>query len=117
MSFFTEEFTDLRTNSEFNNFVDDTSVYQSSQSYSDVQQLQLQREIDALRAHICKIITTHFNATNTNEFNVSGTDLIVYVGNLPNADIVNLRQSLIGKGYIVTINNDGTRMTISSTNN
>jgi len=113
MSFFTEDIDNIRSQTEFNSFVTDTTAYQSSQDYTDYQNQQAIIKSAELKQHISKIIVKHFNAEDKNTFNPSITSITIYVGNLIQSDRDCLETVLTNKGYTVNIDNATLKMTIS----
>ena len=115
MSFFQNEFNDLRTKTEFETFVNNVTTYQQSQEYTDTQTAKTNAKKIAARAHICKVVNNHFNQNNQANVNVDNTDLKLYIGYLDQADRDDLKACLEAKGYICVLNEVGDRITISLT--
>lgn len=112
MSFFTEEFDDLRTNQDFNNYVNNVDTYQQSNEYQNILNQLSQKNKNDVRTHICKIINDHFNCHDQVNFDVEKTSLTIYIGVLDNNDQSELISVLTNKGYVCTTS--GGFLTISS---
>ena len=102
MSFFVNEFNDLRTNQEFNDFVNDTTTHQTTDEYNNMMAQQGLQKKNATRAHICKLISNQFNNQDQDNFDVNKTAITVFVGELDQVDINDLINILTNKGYTVT---------------
>lgn len=113
MSFFNNEFDNLRTKEEFMTFVAQSATHQQSEEYNNTKEEQDKAQLSAIRNHICKVISAHFNKNDQNNLKVDSPDLTIYIGHLPQEDKASLKVSLESKGYFCILNQVGDRLTIS----
>lgn len=114
-TFFDLEFNTLGTSSDYNNFIVGAINYQSnSQEYQEYQDQKNIVKDNAIRNSIVNSIKNHFNKRDYNDFKVSDTSIIVYVGDLNLSDRNDLIHVLILKGYICELDNQNLNLTVKS---
>ena len=117
MTTFNEGLSNLKTANEFNSWLTHTVSYQNSQEYQDKIQQKENDDAQFYLHHIVQIIKTHFNDDNISSFDAEICDISIFVGLLTSTQITELIQSLDSKGYITTLDNGTTILTISANGN